>query len=399
MSKQKGYVFRAGEFWWLRFFESRVEGGKVVRRQHATKLAKVLPEHRRLKRPPEYVEDLQKEFLAKVNRGDTQPERHITLDDFFTNVFRPHMAERRKLSTVYCHRLNWQKQLSPRIGGIRVRNFNTQDAQRTLDSIGRENPMLARQTLFRLKSLMSAVLRHACSQGYHPGPNPVSLAEVPSGRSSKVPPFYLLGEVRQMLAVLPEPARTAVAVAAFTGLRRGEIEGLMWGHITADAIRVEQSIWNGKVYETKTAASKGLVPLITPLRMILEAHRMRAGNPSTGPLFATGKGSPVSLNNLLGRQILPALRNCAHCGKGYDKPHIGHEYKRDESRPDWKGWHSFRRGLATNLHDLGVDDLTIQRILRHSSVEVTRRAYIRTLPAQSLDAMSRLENRINSSIQ
>jgi integrase len=51
------------------------------------------------------------------------------------------------------------------------------------------------------------------------------------------------------------------------------------------------------------------------------------------------------------------------------------------------------------LHDLGVDDLSIQRILRHSSVEVTRRAYIRTLPEQSIDAMARLESRISSSIQ
>jgi integrase len=295
--------------------------------------------------------------------------------------------------------LNWQKQLSPRIGAIRVRNFSTQDAQRTLDSIGRENPDLARQTLFRLKSLMSAVLRHACSQGYHPGPNPVSLAEVATGRPSKVMPHYPLDEVRQMLAVLPEPARTVVAVAAFSGLRRGEIEGLEWEYILPDAIRVECSIWNGKAYDAKTEASKGLVPLIPALRVILEAHRLRSGNPTTGPLFPTCNGTPISMNNLLNDKLLPALRRCAHCQKPFDKPHLGHVYQRDESRPDWKGWHAFRRGLATNLHDLGVDDFTIQRILRHSSVEVTRRAYIRTLPEQSIDAMGRLENKLSSMIQ
>jgi integrase len=399
MSRQKGYVFKAGEFWWLRFFESRVENAKVVRRQHAQKLAQVLPEHRRLRRPPEYVEQLQAEFLAKVNRGDVEPERHVTLNDFFTNVFTPHMAERRKVSTVYCHRLNWQKQLSPRIGDIRVRNFTTQDAQRTLDAIGRENPTLARQTLFRLKSLMSAVLRHACSQGYHPGPNPVSLAEVPSGRSSKISPFYLLGEVRQMLTVLPEPARTAVAIASFTALRRGEIEGLRWEDILPDAVRVERSIWNGKAHDAKTAASKGLVPLIPALRVILEAHRLRSGNPTSGPIFPTSKGTPVSLNNILNDQILPALRRCVYCGKPNTKPHVAHEYQRDESRPDWLGWHAFRRGLATNLHDLGVDDLTIQRILRHSNVQVTQRAYIKTLPSQTIDAMARLEGKLTSMIQ
>jgi len=105
------------------------------------------------------------------------------------------------------------------------------------------------------------------------------------------------------------------------------------------------------------------------------------------------------MNNLLNDQILPALRRCAHCSKAYNKLHVGHQYQRDESRPDWRGWHSFRRGLATNLHDLGVDDLTIQRILRHSNVEITRRAYIRTLPEQSVNAMARLENRLTSMIQ
>jgi integrase len=403
---QKGYVFRANGWWWLRYFETRVETGeapgferKMKRRQHASKLATVLPEHQRLRRPPEYIEELQKEFLARVNRGDAQPELHITLGNFFTDVFLPHMAERRKVSTVYCHRLNWEKELAPRIGEIRVRDFTTPDAQRTLDAIARENPTLARQTLFRYKSLMSAVLRHACSQGYYLGPNPVSLAEVGAGKPSKVMPHYLLDEVRQLLTVLPEPARTAVAIAAFTGLRRGEIEGLRWEDILPDAVRVERSVWAGKTYDTKTQASKSLVPLIPALRVILQAHRLRSENPSTGPLFPTRNGTPVSLNNLLGRQILPALRRCVHCGKAFDQPHVGHKYQRDESRPDWTGFHSFRRGLATNLNVLGVPDLTIQKILRHSSVEVTRRAYIRTLPAQTTDAMGLLQGKLTSMIQ
>jgi integrase len=403
---QKGYVFKQGGWWWIRYFETRVETGnapdyerKMKRRQRCSKLAKVLSEHQRLRRAPEYVEKLQVEFLAKVNQNDTAPDKSISLAEFFKTVFAPHMAARRKVSTCYCMQKNWDKELLPRIGNLRVRDFVTPDAQKTLDAIARENPKLARQTLFRYKSLMSAVMRHAVNQGYHAGPNPVSLAEVGSGKPSKVMPHYLLEEVRQLLTVLPEPSRTAVAIAAFSGLRRGEIEGLRWEDIGPDAIRVEQSIWAGKASETKTAASKGLVPLIPALKIILEAHRLRAGNPSTGPLFPTSKSTPVSLNNILNDQILPTLRRCVHCGKAFDKTHIGHKYVRDESRLDWRGWHAFRRGLATNLHDLGVDDITIQRILRHSSVEVTRRAYIRTLPEQSVSAMARLENKLSTTIQ
>jgi integrase len=42
-----------------------------------------------------------------------------------------------------------------------------------------------------------------------------------------------------------------------------------------------------------------------------------------------------------------------------------------EHGPAWHGWHAFRRGLATNMHELGIPDIVIQAILRHSSVSVT----------------------------
>ena len=225
---QKGYCFRSDRWWYVRFIERRVETGKIVQRLIAKRLTRVLPQHKRLKRPPEYVEEMQAEFMAKVNTACAEPEKVLTLSEFVTDVFLPHIASRRKISTSYCHKLNWQKQLAPRVGQILVRDFATTDAQRALDSIARDNPDLSRQTLFRYKSLLSGILRHAINQGYCSAPNPVSSTEVPSAKPSRVMPVYLLEDVRTMLAILPEPARTVVAVAAFTGLRRGEIEGQQW---------------------------------------------------------------------------------------------------------------------------------------------------------------------------
>jgi integrase len=48
----------------------------------------------------------------------------------------------------------------------------------------------------------------------------------------------------------------------------------------------------------------------------------------------------------------------------------------------YAGWHAARRGLASNLYELGADDLTVQRILRHGSVQVTRSAYIKLRDAR-----------------
>jgi hypothetical protein len=35
---------------------------------------------------------------------------------------------------------------------------------------------------------------------------------------------------------------------------------------------------------------------------------------------------------------------------------------------EWHGWHAFRRGLATNLSELGVHDNVCQKILRHGHI-------------------------------
>jgi integrase len=109
------------------------------------------------------------------------------------------------------------------------------------------------------------------------------------------------------------------------------------------------------------------------LRRLLDQHRLRAGNPSKGVVFASAKGTPISANNLLARQILPALEKA-----GIER----------------HGWYGFRRSLASNLHDIGVDDLTIQKMLRHSNVAITQKHYIKTMPEQGIAAMRRLETLI-----
>jgi integrase len=142
--------------------------------------------------------------------------------------------------------------------------------------------------------------------------------------------------------------------------------------------------------------SKAPVPVIIPVQRILDQFRIGAGNPASGSIFATMKGTPLSLNNVLNRQILPALNACVHCGKGSDDHgKATHKYECDSKRPERRGWHPFRRGLATDLHNLGVADKTIQGILRHANVAVTQNSYIKTLDSQSIAAMRQLESLVD----
>lgn len=395
MANQAGHVFRKGDSWFLRYRDSLVENGQLVRKQICKKLSAVDPEHVRLKRPPQSVLDLAEEELNPVNSSHLEPGKNVTVLDFVTNVYFPNIQGQKRASTVRGYRAIWESQLKARCGHFRLREFKTPQAHKVLADIGRANPELTRSSLHNLRSLLSGIFRHAIQQGYLEGANPIREASIPRAPEASETYAYSLPEVIQMLRLLPDPARTICAVAAFLGLRRAEIRGLEWPDYSGDEIRVLRSVWESITDEPKTRKSKAPVPVIQPMQKMLDAFRVSRGNPASGPMFATMKGTtPLNLNNVLNRQILPVLNVCI-CGKAADKHEKeDHDYQRSE-RPVWHGWHAFRRGLATNLHDLGVPDKTIQAILRHANVQVTQNSYIKTLDAQSIAAMRQLEGLVD----
>ena len=88
-----------------------------------------------------------------------------------------------------------------------------------------------------------------------------------------------------MLAILPEPGATTVAVAAFTGARKGEIRGFVWHGYDGDTIEVKQSVWRNRTGEPKREKSKGAIPVIAQLKLFLHGHRVRSGNSREGLIF------------------------------------------------------------------------------------------------------------------
>jgi integrase len=189
---------------------------------------------------------------------------------------------------------------------------------------------------------------------------------------------YSLEEIALMLTVLPEPSRTVVGTAAFTGLRAGEIRGLTWDAYSPaekvdenslGVVRVLRSVWRGRVGEPKNSRSKATVPLIPQLETLLEQHRKACGNPASGPIFANGVGKPLDLDCLYRRQMKEAL---------------------EKARIEWEGWHGFRRGLATNLERIGVREAIAAIILRHTNDRVTRKHYIKPPSIEAIAAMRRL---------
>jgi integrase len=171
---------------------------------------------------------------------------------------------------------------------------------------------------------------------------------------------------------------------------------MLWENYKAGEILIAQSVWQTHITEPKSPKSKAPVPIIPRLASCLDLLRECQGSPSSGPMFPNELGRPSDLNNLLNRTILPILNRCELC----KKPELGHEgerhrYQRNSSVPEWRGWHAFRRGLATNLHRIGVDDKTIQLILRYANVVTTPNIYIKSVSKDGREGMARLEQQIS----
>ncbi|MGB7283752.1 MAG: tyrosine-type recombinase/integrase [Candidatus Acidiferrum sp.] len=63
---------------------------------------------------------------------------------------------------------------------------------------------------------------------------------------------------------------------------------------------------------------------------------------------------------------------------------------------EWYGWHGFRRGIASNLYELGADEKIVQRVLRHAKAHVTKDRYIKAFDPAVLAAMKRMETTLDA---
>jgi integrase len=358
------------------------------------------------KRPPADIKTDAEQHMATVNGGTIPAERIATIGDFVERVYLPWIERYQRPSTLKGYRQVWKQHLKPLCERMWLKEVRTYQVQGWLNAIG-ENGSVCRETservplsknsLKRIQSVLSGVFALAKQLGYYEGVNPLQDTRIDPRAAEPAETYaYSLEEVQALVAVLPEPAATAFAVAAFMGLRIGEIEALQWEDYRDGEMHIARSIWNGHVGAPKTRKSAAPVPVIRHLAERLEMHRLHSRNPQAGPIFANSSCKPMSMNNLLGRVIRPVLNRCARCGMAKGKPHLkaDHEYHRDARLPQWHGWHAARRGLGSNLYRLGVPPMVIQRILRHSNVSTTANYYIKTAADDVRNAMAKFEKTV-----
>jgi integrase len=365
VNMQKGSIKRVGKCWLLRYYEPVLQDGKVVKRPRAKKLATYGDGYRTEKD----VRPLADLILAPINARTAEPESSQLVTEFLEYVYMPHARETLKPSTANTYKV-MLRLVKPHLGGLQLRETRTSHVDRIIRLIADGKPR-AHTTLRNVKSFLSGAFRYA-KRTDRIGDNPVRDSLVPRGKPMGKTPAYTLPEVLAIVDVVPEPARTAVLVAAFTGMRVSEIKGLQWDDFVGDELRIVRSVWSGHITDTKTLSSRAPVPVVPILKRALEEHRNR--DDGKGYIFHGNTGKPLRLENVVRFAIKPAL---------------------DKAGIQWLGWHAFRRGVGTNLNGLGVPMKTIQDILRHGNIATTQAFYVKPVAAEAHKAMRKLERAFN----
>jgi len=319
------------------------------------------------------VEHCRALFMQTVNRDRLSANSRISLTSFVEGAYLPWTKEERRASTSKGHHEIWTNHIREHVGDLRLREFRTVDASRMLRAIATKRA-LTKTTLQHIKSVLSTIFTYAKNEGAFDGANPVDGVLIP--RHAKEPGethAYDLYQVLQILERLPLLEKSLVATAALAGLRQGELRGLEWTDYTGTELVIKRSIWMSAVNLPKTRASRDSVPVIPPLAEILDEYRRSMGSPEAGVVFHSGDGLPICVDKVGRRVIRRALETMGL---------------------PWHGWHAFRRGLASNLYEIGAQDKVVQRILRHSKPHVTRERYIKVFDRTVLDAVEKVQARI-----
>ena len=314
------------------------------------------------------VEPLIQRALDEINAGREIVTSNQSLSDFVENHYLPWCDANKAAPTANSYRRIWHHYWKNHIGELSLTSLQTSQVSGVLTKLANEGK--GSRTLSHVKWMLSGVYQYAIAAGIVPK-NPVPDAKwlVKVARPKKQKVYDLEKEILPMLRIL-EPldlrAAVAVALAYFAALRPAEIRGLKWEDFDGAELNIKRAVWRDKIGETKTEDSAASVPVIEPLKSLLEKLRKQSAK---GFILQNGGGNPLSLDSLNMRVITPAMQKAGI---------------------DWRGYYPGRRGISSLVTDTSKNALNSTGLLRHSTPITALKHYTRA-QKESIRALEQVE--------
>jgi integrase len=180
----------------------------------------------------------------------------------------------------------------------------------------------------------------------------------------KEKPVWSAKVVLAIMQAAPKPYRALFCCAGLVGPRQGELLALQWKHVDLKErkLRIEQSLWRGQLVPPKTAGSVRTIYFGNVLATVLEEHSQSATHREPGDfVFCKADGSPLHPDVLRKDVLYPILDR------------LGVERTSGAS-----GFHTFRHSVASILNACTGNLKLAQRLLGHSTVDMTADVYTHT---------------------
>jgi len=355
--KQKGQRIETPTAWMLRYY---VDG-----KQKCITLA---PKND-LYRSWADVEPLIERELGQLESQTKAVSGSVRLSEYVEKHYLPWTEANKAAVTANSYTKVWERYWKPSLpASLKFTELRTSDVTVILTQHAKNG--LGPRTLSHLKWFLSGVYEHAIASGIVPK-NPVPDAKwLVKVRRVEKQTEYSLEQVLAMLKVLePLDLRAAVAVSLcyFAALRPAEARGLTWEDYSGAELEVRRSVWRNRVGQTKTEDSAASVPVIEPLRGLLEKLKAQSAE---GYILQNTSGKPLSLDSLNVRVITPAMQKAGIV---------------------WRGYYPGRRGISSKLTDTSKNILNATGALRHSNSGTAARHYTQPQKESVAAAMKHIE--------
>jgi integrase len=288
-----------------------------------------------------------------------------------------------KPSTAKSYRSMIAEHLRPAFGAYRSDRFTLAVVEHWRAGIATQiaTGAMSSKTYVNLRNLLNAIARW----GRHPSRRYLAhdpLDGLPKMRlpRAKKRPHFEPDQVLELLRLATEapPDDTIVKVALFSGLRRGEIFGLMWSDIDVGTgrdggrLHVKRSIYQGAITTPKTEGSDRVVDV--PQRLLDDLAIYKVMHPPIGEgfVFRQETGRPMDPDAWHREHLVPILEQA-------------------KLRLPRSGLHSLRHTYTSLLAAQGEDVRYIADQLGHSSPQLTQDIYQHVFSRARVEAMRKLD--------
>ena len=259
------------------------------------------------------------------------------------------------------------KKIFARFGETKIKDLKEQDLQAFLNQLADDDysECVVKNSRLYLRAILSEALQCRIIDV-----NPAARLIKPRNTHKPQRQWLEVEKYQQIVeGTESQRDRLMMKILYIVGLRRGELFGLQWRDFDGKGtLYIERQILESlKVGPAKTDGSIAPVAISEDIALELTEWKRWCPNPAPDAwIFSSERKTHINPSHWRKTALIPAGNKVGIVKLNYQM---------------------FRRGFATEAHDQGASDKSIQGQLRHASVNTSRNNYMQTIPASQREAV------------